>query len=50
MTWRLANDAVSDQESSCERERKKGYSSLADKECPFPGSGIVVHGQLGERP
>lgn len=41
MTWCVTSDAVSNQESSCARESKKGCSSLANKECPFPGNGIV---------
>src|SRR6267154_577387 len=40
MTLCVAGNAVSDQESSCARETKKGYSSRANKECPFPGRGI----------
>ncbi len=45
MTLFVASNAVSDQESSCAREMKKGYSSLASKECPFPGSGIGGDGK-----
>jgi len=41
MTWCGASVAVVDQKSSCARETKKGYSSLASRECPFPGSGIA---------
>jgi hypothetical protein len=44
MSWCVASNAVSDQESSCARETKKGYSSRANKECPFPLNGIIVGG------
>ena len=48
MTLCVASNAVSDQESSCARETKKGYSSRANKECPFPDSGIVQSVQSGQ--